>query len=249
MRPGEANPPPVHSAGCSSGQHDLRRWKRVDPATVTDEQRLSLNHSLSSWAVFVRDGAVCAEDYRETSPKVPAGISVSQQLGLPRVVQRGRSGLLLGFNHGEWGGALLWYADDGALKQKLLEENIVELLPTATGFTIFAGLSHLGSDTGSAKELVDSGSLYRLGRSADLGSAPRAMVTEQGGSVLVATMAGLVRLRADFRIEPLLRTRWGMLYPVSLAVDGSTAYVGMRGIVAEVRLGADRVTETWLSPT
>jgi len=39
-----------------------------------------------------------------------------------------------------------------------------------------------------------------------------------------------------------------MLYPVSLAVVGETAYVGMRGVVAEVRLGANGATATWFSP-
>jgi len=154
----------------------------------------------------------------------------------------------VGFNRGEWGGALLWYADDGKLRSKLLDDNIVELLPAPSGFTVFAGLSHLGSDTGRVVELAEYSDLYRVGRTADLGSAPLALVVERGGTTLVATMAGLVRFGPDFRVQPLLRSRWGMLYPVSLALTGETAYVGMRGIVAEVQLGPGAPKETWLFP-
>ena len=243
-------PPSDRAEMCPAGQHDPRRWKRIDPSAVTLEQRFSLNRrSPCSWAVFVRGGAVVAEKRRETPPQVPPGISLpAQHVGPPSVVEQGRSGLLVGFDNGEWGGALFWYAANGTFKQKLLSDNVVELLPTATGFTLFTGLSHMGSDTGKATEVLDSDGRYQLGRSADLASNPRAVVTEQSGSVLVVTMAGLVRLQSDFRVEKLLREHWEMLYPVSLAVAGETAYVGMRGAVAEVHLGASGVTETWLSP-
>jgi hypothetical protein len=155
--------------------------------------------------------------------------------------------VLFGFNHGEWGGSLRWYSDDGTFKRELLDDNIVELLSVTNGFTVFAGLSHLGSDTGRATELVDTGTLFRPGRSAELGSAPRAVLVESGGTVLVATMTGIVRLSTDFQVARLLSTSWGMFYPVSLALHAETAYVGMRGIVAEVQLGADPATETWRS--
>jgi hypothetical protein len=131
---------------------------------------------------------------------------------------------------------------------ELLDENVVELLPVTGGFIVFTGISHLGTDVGRATELVDSGTVFRHGRSADLGSAPRAVVLEDDGSVLVITTAGITRLRPTFQVDPLLSARWGMLYPVSVALDGATAYVGMRGVVAEVHLGAGAATETWLSP-
>jgi len=156
--------------------------------------------------------------------------------------------MLFGFDRGEWGGALLWYADDGTFKRELLDDNIVDLLPVADGFTLFAGLSHLGDDTGRATAVIDANGAYSLGRSVELGSAPRAVVVEDTGAVLIATMTGLVRLGRDFQVQHLLHTRWGMFYPVSLALVEGTAYVGMRGIVAEVQLRADTVTETWLVP-
>ena len=106
------------------------------------------------------------------------------------------------------------------------------------------GLAHLGTDTGRASELIDSTTSYEIGRSANLESAPRTVVVEQGGSVLVVTMDGLLRLGTDFRVQYLLRTHWGMFYPVSCALDAGVLYVGMRGIVVEVQLGSKGALET-----
>jgi hypothetical protein len=244
----ESEPVPFLVDGCPAGEHEVRNWKRIDPASVTDDQRSSLNYSPCSWTVFVRDGVLVARAHHDTRPPVPPGFRLPDQWGPPLVVRRGRSGVLFGFNHGEWGGSLLWYSENATFKRELLDENVVEVLPVANGFTIFTGLSHLGSDTGRATEITDTGTSYELGRSADLGSAPCAVVGESTGAVLVATMAGIIRVRPDFQVEQLLSSHWGILYPVSLALHSKTAYVGMRGIVAEVHLGADAVRETWLSP-
>lgn len=244
----ESDPVPFLASGCPEGQHDVRKWKRVDPASITEQQLSSLNYSRCEWKVSVRDGAPLAEADRDAKPAVAARFQLPNQWGPPRVVRQGKAGTLFGFNHGEWGGALLWYSDDGAFKAKLIDENVVELLATTEGFIVFTGLNHLGSDVGRATELVDTGSVFRTGRSVDLGSAPRAVASESDGTVLVITTAGVVRLSRAFQVEPILKTRCGSLYPVSVALDGATAYVGMRGVVAEVQLRAGAASETWLSP-
>lgn len=234
--------------GCPSGQHEVQQWKRIDPATVTVDQRYLLNYSLCSWDVFIRDGVAVAEAHPDTRPAIPPGLSVPDRWGPPRVIKRGRSGFLVGFNHGEWGGALRWYSENGPLKSELLNDNVVDLLPVPNGFIAFTGLAHLGSDDGRATEIIDTGTLFRLGRSVDLGSEPRAVVLEGDGAVLVATMAGISRISPSFQVTQLLSTRWGSFYPVSLARAGTIAYIGMRGVVAEVNLAAATPTETWLSP-
>lgn len=244
----ETDPAPYLADGCPPAPHDVGQWKRIDPSTVTHSQMLSLNRSPCSWAVLVRDGIVALEAHRDERPSVPPGLSLPNRWGAPRVVRRGRSGMLFGFNHGEWGGALLWYADDGTLKRKLLEDNIVDVLPAPRGFIVLVGLNHLDIDTGRAIELIDSGTSYSLGRTSDLGSAPNAAIIDSSGAILLATTAGIARLERDFHVRHLLQSRWGSLYPVSLALVGRTAYVGMRGIVAEVELGTNTATETWLAP-
>jgi hypothetical protein len=157
--------------------------------------------------------------------------------------------VLFGFNKGEWGGALLWYSDAAHFQETLIDDNIVGILPTLNGFLVFAGLSHLGGDRGSATELIYAGDSLHVGRSVELGTAPCAMLVEPGGAILIAATRGLLRLNQDLRIELLIARRWGMFYPVSVTVDESgTAYIGMRGVVAEVRLASQQPTENWLLP-
>jgi len=198
--------------------------------------------------VFVRDGVAVAEAHPDTRPAIPPGLRVPDRWGPPRVIRHGRSGWLVGFNHGEWGGALRWYSDSGSLKSELIDDNAVDLLPVPNGFIAFTGLAHLGSDDGRATEIIDTGTLFRIGRSVDLGSEPRAVVLERDGAVLVVTTVGISRISPSFQVTRLLSTSWGMFYPVSLVQDGAIAYVGMRGIVAEVDLAADTPKETWLLP-
>lgn len=72
---------------------------------------------------------------------------------------------------------------------------------------------------------------------------------ERSGAFLVATTRGLVRLTPEFHVHRFRDTHWGMFYPVSIVVDRTgTAYVGMRGIVAEIKLDTALPTETWLFP-
>jgi len=246
--PAALSPWPFLPDGCPPGRHDVRQWRRIDPAAVTVDQRYSLNYSQCSWDVSIRDGVAGAEAHPDTRPAIPPGLRVPDRWGPPRVIKRGRSGFLVGFNHGEWGGALRWYSESGPLKRELLDDNVVDLLQVPAGFIAFTGLAHLGSDDGRATEIIDTGTLFRLGRSVDLGSAPRAVLLEGDGAVLVVTMAGISRISPSFQVTGLLSTRWGSFYPVSLAREGTIAYVGMRGVVAEVDLAADTPTETWLSP-
>ena len=243
-----APPPPFLAEGCPPGQHDVGGWKRIDVAAVTSDQRSSLNNSPCSWDVFVRDGVAVAEAHRRAEPKIPPGLRYPNRWGPPRSIVRGRSGLLVGFNKGEWGGALRWYSNSGALRGELLNDNVIDLLSVTNGFIVFTGLSHLGSDEGRATELIDTGTVFRIGRSADLGSEPRAFVLESDGAGLVVTTVGMSRISPSFQVTRLLSTSWGMFYPVSLVLDGATAYVGMRGLVVKVELGAATPTETWLSP-
>lgn len=234
--------------GCPPGQHEVGRWKRIEPATLTGDQRSSLNNSPCSWDVSVRDGVAIAEAYGDAPPSVPPGFRLPTRWGPARVVERGRAGFLVGFNHGEWGGALNWYSDSGSSRGELLNDNVVDLLAVPNGFIVLTGLSHLGSDEGRATELVDTGTVFRIGRSADLGSAPRAAILERDGAAIVATTVGMSRISPSFQVTRLLSSSWGRFYPVSLALDGTTAYVGMRGIVAKIELGAATPTETWFSP-
>jgi hypothetical protein len=130
-----------------------------------------------------------------------------------------------------------------------LDDNVVAILPNADRFVVLAGLSHLGLDRGRVFEFIDGADGFGPSRATELGSAPTAAAVEPSGAILIATMHGLMRLTSEFQVHRLRDSHWGMFYPVSIAVDGATtAYVGMRGIVAEIKLDSDPPLETWLFP-
>jgi len=243
----EADPAPYLPDGCMKGEQDVRSWKRADPAQVSVTQQFALNYSPCTWSISLRDGVPMATEHDDQPLDLPKTFQLRPGMGSPRVAQRGRAGVLLGYNHGEWGGALLGCSNDGTIQRELLDDNIVAILSAADRFMVFSGLSHLCGDRGRVVELVEDDSGFHASRMTELGSAPTAAVIEPGGAILVATMRGLLRVTTEFHVHRLHDSDWAMFYPVSIVVDGTgTAYVGMRGIAAEVNLQSEPPTETWL---
>jgi len=143
---------------------------------------------------------------------------------------------------------LLWCSADGSVQGQLLDDNVVTILPILDRFVVLAGLSHLELDRGRVLELLDDADGFHPARTTEFGSAPTAGAVEPSGAILVTTMRGLVRLTPEFHVHRLRDFHWGMFYPTSVAIDRTTAYVGMRGIVGEIKLDSDPPRATWLFP-
>jgi len=235
--------------GCPNAEPGFAAWRPVDPVSLSSDEGLSLNRSACEWTVTLEGGLVTASQFAKVQPKTPPSFRLPLQWGAPHRIERRPAGILVGFDRGEWGGALLWYSSAGALQGTLLHENVVEILPGVASSVAFVGLAHLGEDSGRAVEILEDATRFRVGRSVDLKSAPRAVVREQAGTILVVTHRGLVRLAPDFTAKTLLDTHWGLLYPNAAAVDAAgIVYVGMRGVVARLAPQAGGYREEWLFP-
>jgi len=249
MPPAPHDPVPFLADSCPPVTPGLRDWKRVDPATLSYDELSALNYSPCTWSVTVQDGVPIPAPYQPISPEVPRGLQLPRTFGRPRAVRQGGPGTLVGFNRGEWGGTLLWYGSDGSFRSRLLDENVVQILALPSAILVFVGIAHLGDDHGRAVEIVESGQRFELKRAVDLGSAPRAAVPEPNGAVLVATMKGLVKLAPDFAVQSMLKADWGRLYPSTIVLGANQkAYIGMRGVIAEIDLSSSVVHDTWLFP-
>lgn len=245
----ELDPAPYLPNGCPPGEHDVGTWRRVDPSTVSYDQQLSLNYSPCTWSLFWRQGVLTAAEHHDAPLPLPSTFHRPEGKGSPRVTRQGRTGVLLGYNKGEWGGGLTWISNDGSIARELLDDNVVAILQIDDRFIVLAGLSHLYADHGRVVEYIDEAGSFRRGRMTELGGAPNAAVIEPTGAILIATTHGLFRLTTEFHVQRLQDSRWGMFYPVSIVMSGpTTVYVGMRGIVGEIKLGAHPPTETWLFP-
>lgn len=249
--PARVDPPPFLLGGCPNPVPALLTWRTVDPATLSPDELVSISDSPCDWSVALLGGIVTPSRYvgaRAKIPKIPPRFRLPQLWGPPQTLEKRRSGVLIGFNRGEWGGALLWYSPAGTLQGTLLHENVVEILLGVASSIVFVGLTHLSSDRGRAVEILEDAASFRVGRSVDLKSAPRAVVREASGSLLIITHRGLVRLTPDFTAHDLLNAHWRLI-PNSGVVDThGILYVGMRGIVAKLTPTADGYHEEWLLP-
>jgi len=226
------------------GRDDLRAWRRVDPATVNWEVPDNWRGSQCAWSVTMHNGVpiVFAKDEaRDATPRCPDGNSTGRQCAF----QRGRAGVLVGYDDGEWNGSLSWHAASSASRHVLLDANVVAILPGIGNFVALTYVGH-GSDC-RAVEVVDTGDRFEVGRTVDLPGVPSASTVESDGSILVGAGRTLLRLSRSLQPHQLLDSL--VHRPLSLTIESrEIVYVGMRGLVVELRMSATPPTQTWLYP-
>jgi hypothetical protein len=158
------------------------------------------------------------------------------------------SGLLVAYDSGEFGGALLWFSQNGHLAQTISSTNTLRVVSTSRGPVAFAGLAHMMLDDGQVLFLSRHGATWRK-RSRRLPGAPRVVVPQTDDSFLVITTEDLVRVTRDLQVVHLHHGAWGGLYPNSLVVDtDGSFFIGMRYAVARLRPGPNGFSEDWLVP-
>jgi HEAT repeat protein len=121
---------------------------------------------------------------------------------IPQVGLRLEGGWLVGANHGEWGGEVIFKPDRGVVKT-VLDENVTGLHLLNDGRIVaVTGLAHL---------MMDSGALYRIACTAPNGcsatwwkalpGAPRASWFIETGELLINTTGGSVLVAPDGRLS------------------------------------------------
>jgi HEAT repeat protein len=126
---------------------------------------------------------------------------------VPHVALRVDGGWLVGGDRGEFGGELVWIADDG-LKQTVLQENVEDIYRLGPRIVVVTGLAHL---------MLNNGRLFELARTPKgkwiattwrvLPGAPRASWLSNTGDLLVDTYDGgtmLISAEGRMRMAPCL---------------------------------------------
>jgi hypothetical protein len=110
-------------------------------------------------------------------------------------------GQLLGGDRGEWGGELLFRDKAGGI-HRLLEHNVVGIVPASFGVVVFTGLNHLSVSTGAIyvvnlgkDQLPHATLLY------DLQGAPKDIEWTVDNELVFTVQPGL-RSKADFSAMP-----------------------------------------------
>ncbi|WP_240221876.1 HEAT repeat domain-containing protein [Rheinheimera hassiensis] len=109
---------------------------------------------------------------------------------VPDLALRVKNGWLAGSNRGEWGGELVYIADNGA-STIILDENIEDIYKLSDRYVAVTGLSHLGSNNGMIYHLIhDDTGQWRAEEWLKLPGAPHSSWFVETGELLINTSGG-----------------------------------------------------------
>ena len=109
---------------------------------------------------------------------------------VPDLALRVKNGWLAGGSRGEWGGELVYVADNGA-STVILNENIEDIYKLGERYVALAGLSHLGSNNGMVYQLIhDANGQWRAEKWLKLPGAPHSSWFVETGELLINTSGG-----------------------------------------------------------
>jgi len=190
---------------------------------------------------------------RHVQDSLPFDIHPDAAAGLAgdRHVKRVNDGWLLGYDAGEFGGALWWFDVDGSHRKKLAEDNVAGFADSSLGALALVGLAHMGTDYGKVL-LVREGKQgnRQVDTISDLGSAPTAFAMESGDSLIVATYDKIVRVLVPGGVEQILAPKDGLPYPNSLTLSkAGVIHVGMRHFVLRLSPAIQGFKDEWLVPS
>lgn len=230
-------------------------WTAYPTPAEDGEAMECANHSSNEWHVSLENGAVKIDLYDEGihEEALPFDIvpkDAKAGLAGDRHVLKLHDGWLVGFNAGEFGGALWWFSENGDQRIKLSDENVVGFSETASGIFVFVGLAHLLSDNGKMLFIQkDQTSPPKIQVTADLGSEPAAFSIESPDSVLLLTTKGLFRVWSSGKFKKLKETHYTFLYPNSMVIlPSGQLYVGMRHFITRLTPMNNGYMEEWFVP-
>lgn len=202
------------------------------------------NYSKHEWRVFLDGQKVCAVLTTQTNfatREVPKFTPEAENFHRAAATLKVSDGWLVGFNRGEWGGALYWFNPDGTAKYRISEHQIVDFVETSNRIFAIEGLAHLGLSEGSIISISQSSNQgpWQVTTQCRLPQAPRAIVQHSDGSWLLVLSDSFVSATPDGKIKTIVQNaRWRSLYPNSMVLSGdvNTVCVGMRQFVAKITL-------------
>jgi hypothetical protein len=259
------------SAGLIDYPADLAVWVVAQPPRIGDEGRwlAANNDTAHQWVVFLRgdrpsvrlrvDNRGKGSPYperQEAYPPMPFSIqqgSMAEGLAGEWFSVQVSDGWVIGFNKGEWGGALWWFSPDGKKRYKISGDQVVGFFKTDAGLlALEEGISYGTTSRGRIIRLTrDGDGRWHSEPFVDLEGVPQTAVMGADGTLTVATHDRLLRVHVGTRkLDVLLRDAfWGGLYPRSMMVAPSgTVYLGMRHGVARVDKTGTAYEAFWLLP-
>ncbi|GEO02542.1 hypothetical protein AAE02nite_02060 [Adhaeribacter aerolatus] len=220
---------------------DFSTWKQDSLPTG---KRLSYaNLSSNNW-IFVKKGnkVIIEEnnfksDKGDELPFTKEFIAKNlEEIEGNRFVKEVEKGFLIGLNHGEFGGGLLFVSNDGLTSYKIGEFlRIKDIFEWNSRIYAIEGLAHLGSSNGQIIEIFKENGSWKYKTLSKLIEAP-ALIAKANNQQIIITSQYILRLTANLEIEEILKAPfyWGVLYPSSIHIENKTLYLAMRQGVLEI---------------
>ncbi|MFH6937026.1 hypothetical protein [Flavobacterium sp. FlaQc-30] len=190
------------------------------PKKNSDEIR-KLNYSKNEYKVKYENNKLEVENYtpnRNTELKI-------------------NNGILKGYNHGEWGGQLLFRSNDNK-ETEIKTGNILFIFNYKNKIFFIEGISHLSINEGFLYELEIEGNKFSYKKVLDFEDCPEAYAIFDD-KIYIASYQNFYKIE-NLKIKTIFNNDfWGGLYPNSIALKNEEkVFIGIRGGIIELNLKA-----------
>lgn len=240
---------------CSScySQEDMgliKNWRSY-PVPVNQDSLLKYNWTITGQAVYLKDGEIHVgeEKDRMGAKDLPFKVNVNKEdrITVGKVsCLKVDDGLIIGFNHGEWGGSLYWFSPEGEKHYKISNDQVIQFIRRDGRNYAIQGLSHMTFSEGSIITIDKKNGKWQANTYFKLPDAPNVITTDSAGDFYVITSSRILKVDKDGKATTLLEDGfWSYgLYPNSVVIKENILYAGMRGGVLKYDIKNNK--QTWL---
>lgn len=174
--------------------------------------------------------------------------SVGKFKSFPRQTIDVPDGALVGYNRGEWGGAVWWFSRNHKKRREISRDQVLSFLEKDGEIYALKGLAHLGYSHGALIKFRSGGNgSWYAEAVAILPGEPGPYTWVGPKEILLIAGGKLVRLHLDGDRKTLHESQWGFGRASSLVAKGDgTVYVGSGGVVIRLTPQGDGYREEWL---
>ena len=195
-------------------QCSIEDYKQAEVPTVNSEEHYKLNYA-EDISIKLTDNAIEAYPTpRKSDSKL-----------------KFKEGLLIGSNHGEWGGKLKYTV--GKKEIVIKEGNIIALFELNGKTYFLEGLAHLSTNYGAIYEIEYSNKTFHYKKVLQLPDEPEVFQIFNK-KIYIATFENFIIVN-NWKIENEITGFWSSLYPNSIIIENENhIFIGIRGGIVEI---------------
>lgn len=231
---------------------DIREISKLKSNPVPKTEDVKNFQSWAAYVVSIKDGKpvydFSGEKWNERAKlnfEIDTGKEKEAYFTHPTKALKIPNGWLVGFDRGEWGGALYWFSENGKSKYLIADGNIHNIISLNKKIYITQGLAHLGSDSGSISEVELNNGKWIKTKTQILNGCPFQSTIYEDKILILTTNSVILCNSALKTLENFENKFIDNLYPNSVIVYEKIAYFGMRGGILKIDL--ENKNQYWLT--